>query len=189
MINGAWGGRHDSDGIEGITNPSQNMSNLPVETLEARYPIRVEYYGFRDDSGGAGEFRGGLGLTRTYRLLANEAVLQLRADRTDHPPYGLFGGLPGSPSQNFIEVDGTLKPLPGKVTLDIAAGTLIRHDQAAGRRLRRSVFAQPAKHPRGLGRRQGQQGKRRTITRGCLQGRRDRRACDRIAAAAPGNEP
>ena len=132
MINGAWGGRHDSDGIEGITNPSQNMSNLPVETLEARYPIRVEFYGFRDDSGGAGEFRGGLGLTRTYRLLANEAVLQLRADRTDHPPYGLFGGLPGSPSQNFIEVDGTLKPLPGKVTLDIAAGTLIRHDQAAG---------------------------------------------------------
>ena len=132
MINGAWGGRHDSDGIEGITNPSQNMSNLPVETLEARYPIRVESYGFRDDSGGAGEFRGGLGLTRTYRLLANEAVLQLRADRTDHPPYGLFGGLPGSPSQNFIEVDGTLKPLPGKVTLDIAAGTLIRHDQAAG---------------------------------------------------------
>ena len=132
MINGAWGGRHDKDGIEGITNPSQNMSNLPVETLEARYPIRVESYGFRDDSGGAGKFRGGLGLTRSYRLLADEAVLQLRADRTDHAPYGLFGGLPGSPSRNFIEVDGMLTPLPGKVTLTIAAGTLIRHDQAAG---------------------------------------------------------
>lgn len=132
MINGAWGGRHDNDGIEGITNPSQNMSNLPVETLEARYPIRVESYGFREDSGGAGEFRGGLGLTRSYRLLAHEAVLQLRADRTEHPPYGLFGGLPGSPSRNFIEVDGVLAPLPGKVTLNITAGTLIRHDQAAG---------------------------------------------------------
>ena len=132
MINGAWGGRHDNDGIEGITNPSQNMSNLPVETLEARYPIRVESYGFREDSGGAGEFRGGLGLTRSYRLLAHEAVLQLRADRTEHPPYGLFGGLPGSPSRNFIEVDGVLESLPGKVTLNITAGTLIRHDQAAG---------------------------------------------------------
>ena len=40
MINGAWGGRDGKDGIEGVTNPSQNMSNLPVETLEARYPLR-----------------------------------------------------------------------------------------------------------------------------------------------------
>ena len=131
MINGAWGGRADQDGIEGVTNPSQNMSNLPVETLESRYPIRVEAYGLRDDSGGAGRFRGGLGLTRSYRLLADEAVLQLRADRTDHPPYGLFGGLPGAPSRNYIaEPGGELRPLPGKTTLRITGGTLIRHDQA-----------------------------------------------------------
>ncbi|MBL8577669.1 MAG: hydantoinase B/oxoprolinase family protein [Mesorhizobium sp.] len=133
MINGAWGGRANQDGIEGVTNPSQNMSNLPVETLESRYPIRVESYGLRDDSGGAGQFRGGLGLTRSYRLLADEAVLQLRADRTEHPPYGLFGGLPGAPSRNYIaEPGGELKPLPGKATLRITAGTLIRHDQAGG---------------------------------------------------------
>ena len=132
MINGAWGGRHDADGIEGITNPSQNMSNLPVETLERRYPLRVESYGFRPDSGGAGEYRGGLGLTRSYRLLAPEAVLQLRADRHDHPPYGLFGGGPAAPSRNLIEVDGQTRALPAKITLDITAGTLIRHDQAGG---------------------------------------------------------
>ncbi|MFI0847824.1 hydantoinase B/oxoprolinase family protein [Mesorhizobium sp. IMUNJ 23232] len=132
MINGAWGGRHDQDGIEGVTNPSQNMSNLPVETLEARYPIRVETYGFRDDSGGAGEFRGGLGLVRSYRLLAERAVLQLRADRTGHQPYGLFGGGPGAPSRNFIKKDGKVSPLSGKVTLDIGAGTLVLHEQAAG---------------------------------------------------------
>ena len=132
MINGAWGGRHDQDGIEGVTNPSQNMSNLPVETLEARYPIRVETYGFRDDSGGAGEFRGGLGLVRSYRLLAGEAVLQMRADRTEHRPYGLFGGMPGAPSRNFIEVDDVMSPLPGKVTLDVKQGTLVLHEQAAG---------------------------------------------------------
>lgn len=132
MINGAWGGRHDQDGIEGVTNPSQNMSNLPVETLEARYPIRVETYGFRDDSGGAGEFRGGLGLVRSYRLPAERAVLQLRADRTEHQPYGLFGGGPGAPSRNFIEKDGEMSPLPSKVTLDIGAGALVLHEQAAG---------------------------------------------------------
>ena len=133
MINGAWGGRADQDGIEGVTNPSQNMSNLPVETLEARYPIRVESYGLRPDSGGVGQFRGGLGLTRSYRLLAEEAVLQMRADRTDHAPYGLFGGQPGAPSRNYMAVPhGDLQPLPGKVTLRIMRGTLIRHDQAGG---------------------------------------------------------
>ena len=73
MINGAWGGRDDKDGIEGVTNPSQNMSNLPVETLEARYPIRIEEYALRrGHSGGAGKFRGGLGLVRQYRLLAEQ---------------------------------------------------------------------------------------------------------------------
>ncbi|MFT3989310.1 hydantoinase B/oxoprolinase family protein [Aestuariivirga sp.] len=100
---------------------------------KSRYPIRVESYGFRPNSGGAGEFRGGLGLTRSYRLLAEEAVLQLRADRTDHPPYGLFGGLPGAPSRNFIcEAGGTLRPLPGKTTMRITRGTLVLHEQAGG---------------------------------------------------------
>ena len=59
------------DGLEGVTNPSQNMSNLPIETLEARYPLRVEEYALRPDSGGAGQLRGGLGLVRQYRLLAD----------------------------------------------------------------------------------------------------------------------
>jgi N-methylhydantoinase B len=130
MINGAWGGRHDADGIEGVTNPSQNMSNLPVETLEARYPIRMLEYGFRDDSGGAGRHRGGLGLVRTYELLAGEAILQLRADRTEHPPYGLFGGLAGAPSRNLLTSGGETTALPGKVTLEMRAGMRLRHEQA-----------------------------------------------------------
>lgn len=132
MINGAWGGRFGKDGVEGVTNPSQNMSNLPVETLEARYPILVEEYGFRDDSGGPGRYRGGLGLVRSYRLLAEDAILQLRADRTEHPPYGLFGGKPGAPSRNTLVVDGESRPLPGKVTLEVKRGMVVRHEQAGG---------------------------------------------------------
>src|SRR6185312_15652128 len=49
--------------------------------IAAKAPVRVEEYGFAPDSGGPGRFRGGLGLVREYRLLADEAVLQLRADR------------------------------------------------------------------------------------------------------------
>jgi len=132
MINGAWGGRPDKDGIEGVTNPSQNMSNLPVETVEARYPILMEEYSLRPDSGGAGHFRGGLGLVRQYRLLAESAVLQLRADRHDHAPYGLFGGAPAAPSRNLVKQDGGWRALPAKVTLEIGAGTVLRHEQAGG---------------------------------------------------------
>ena len=83
MINGAWGGRDGKDGIEGVTNPSQNMSNLPVETLEARYPLRVEEYALRPDSGGAGRWRGGLGLVRAVPPARRErgAAAPLRPHR------------------------------------------------------------------------------------------------------------
>ena len=132
MINGAWGGRSDKDGIEGVTNPSQNMSNLPIETIEARYPLLMEEYSLRPDSGGAGEFRGGMGLVRQYRLLADNAVLQLRADRHEHPPYGLFGGGPGASSRNLIDRGAGFQVLPAKVTLEITRDTVIRHEQAGG---------------------------------------------------------
>ena len=132
MINGAWGGRAGKDGIEGVTNPSQNMSNMPVETLEARYPIRIEEYGLREDSCGPGEHRGGLGLVRQYRLLADEAVLQLRADRAVNPPYGLFGGGPAAPSRNILNPDGRAEELPSKLTRTLHAGDVIRHEQAGG---------------------------------------------------------
>jgi N-methylhydantoinase B len=132
MINGAWGGRFNKDGIEGVTNPSQNMSNMPIETLEARYPIVVEAYGFAENSGGAGEYRGGLGLVREYTILAEEVVAQIRSDRADHSPYGLFGGLSGAPSSNYLRKGGETEPLPSKFTMTLHRGATIRHEQAGG---------------------------------------------------------
>jgi N-methylhydantoinase B len=132
MINGAWGGRFDKDGIEGVTNPSQNMSNMPIETLEARYPIVMEAYGFAADSGGAGEYRGGLGLVREYRILSEEVVAQIRSDRSVHAPYGLFGGSSGAVSANFLRENNELKPLPSKFTMNLTRDAVIRHEQAGG---------------------------------------------------------
>jgi N-methylhydantoinase B len=132
MINGAWGGRFNKDGVEGVTNPSQNMSNMPIETLEARYPIVMEAYGFADDSGGAGQYRGGLGLVREYRIEAEEVVAQIRSDRSTHAPYGLFGGEPGARSTNFLRSGDELKPLPSKFTRTLTRGAIIRHEQAGG---------------------------------------------------------
>ncbi|NMN58203.1 N-methylhydantoinase B [Xanthobacter sp. SG618] len=132
MINGALGARATRDGIDAVTNPSQNMSNMPVEIMEATYPLMIEEYALRDDSCGAGKTRGGLGVVRQYRLLADEAVMQLRADRYAHAPYGLFGGKPGALSRNLLSESGNFELLASKVTRNVTKGTVIRHEQAGG---------------------------------------------------------
>jgi N-methylhydantoinase B len=108
------------------------MSNTPVEVLEARAPVLIETFGYLPDSCGAGRYRGGLGLVRQYRLLAREAVLQLRADRQRFPPYGLAGGQPARCSRNLLNPDGEARELPAKVTMTIHAGDVIRHEQPGG---------------------------------------------------------
>jgi len=130
MICGAWGGRPDKDGLEAVTNASQNLSNMPVEVMEAEHPVRVEEYAFVPDTCGAGKWRGGVGLRRTYRILAPEALLQLRTDRVVFQPYGLQGGEPGGRSRNFIETGDSRKPLPGKVTMTVPHNAVIIHEQA-----------------------------------------------------------
>jgi N-methylhydantoinase B len=130
MICGAWGGRPDKDGIEAVTNASQNLSNMPVEVMEAEHPVRIENYSFVPDSCGAGQHRGGVGIRRSYRILADEALLQMRTDRVRFEPYGLKGGGPGGRSRNFMEIGNERTALPGKITTRVANGTLIIHEQA-----------------------------------------------------------
>jgi N-methylhydantoinase B len=132
MICGAWGGRPDKDGIEAITNPSQNLSNTPVETLESQHPVRVEEYALVPDSCGAGKWRGGLGVSRSYRLLADGAGLQLRADRMKIRPYGLDGGGEAAPAVNEIETASGREKLPSKINRRMARGDLVRHVQPGG---------------------------------------------------------
>jgi N-methylhydantoinase B len=132
MICGAWGGRPDKDGIEAVTNPSQNMSNTPVEVLEAQHPIRIDEYALVPDSCGAGKWRGGIGLARQYTLLNPEAGLQLRSDRMHFPPYGLAGGRPARPSRNVLDPAGEARPMPTKFFHVLRAGDTIRHEQPGG---------------------------------------------------------
>jgi len=130
MICGAWGGRPDKDGLEAVTNASQNLSNMPVEVMEAEHPVRIEDYAFVPDSCGAGQWRGGIGIRRSYRILAPEALLQMRTDRVRFKPYGLDGGEPGGHSRNFMRSGNELVPLPGKITRSVPKDTVIVHEQA-----------------------------------------------------------
>lgn len=111
-----------------MPNIGANISNAPAEMIEARFPIRIEQYGFLPDTGGAGEFRGGLSMVRDYRLLKGSACLLVRSDRRAILPYGLKGGGPGSPSNNLlIEENGTTRILPPKINMTIREGELFRH--------------------------------------------------------------
>jgi N-methylhydantoinase B len=132
MLCGAWGGGPGRDGVDAVTNPAQNLSNTPVEILEAEHPVLIELYSLAEGSGGAGEFRGGLSVERHYRLLGKEAMLQLRSDRALHRPWGLAGGGVGDAARNVLTTDGVDEALPSKVTMRIRAGQVVRHRMAGG---------------------------------------------------------
>lgn len=112
MLVGTWGARADRDGIEGISNPAANISNQPVEMIEAEMPVEVVRYGFVADSGGPGRNRGGLAFVREFRF-HQDMGFNLRGDRRDHPPFGIEGGGPGAPSAHIlVSSDGAERLLP-----------------------------------------------------------------------------
>ena len=95
------------------------------------YPIRVEAYSLRHDSGGRGRHSGGDGLIRTIRFLA-AATATLTGERRRRAPYGLAGGEPGAPGRNTLIRDGASADLPGKVTLSIQPGDVIHIETPGG---------------------------------------------------------
>jgi N-methylhydantoinase B len=81
---------------------------------------------------GPGKFRGGAPFRREYKLLAEEAILQVRSDRRTFRPFGLYGGGPGRPSMNYLNPDRDPAPLPSKLTMNMHQGDLFRHEVAGG---------------------------------------------------------
>ena len=127
---GTWGGRPFADGLDGNSNMFANMASTSVEVTEAEHPIEILSYEFLPDRAGAGKYRGGAPYRRDYRFLEEEAVLQVRSDRRDFRPYGLYGGQPGKPSLNFLDPDGENKLMPSKLTMNIHRGDVFRHEVA-----------------------------------------------------------
>ena len=129
---GAWGGRPGADGLDGASALGANLANVPVEELEASFPVRFVRYALVPNSGGDGQHRGGLASVREFEFLADRGVLSIRSDRRRHPPYGLAGGAPGAPSENWLnpEADATL--LPTKGTWQLTSGDVVRHVTAGG---------------------------------------------------------
>ena len=98
---GSWGAMHDGDGAFGIPNPGGNLTNQPVEMVEALFPLEIMRYGMVENSGGPGKYRGAPAYQREYRFLSEETQMVMRSDRRRFLPYGLNGGCPGTPSWNL----------------------------------------------------------------------------------------
>ena len=129
---GTWGGRPWADGLQGNTNMFANMASQSVEVIESEQPIQILSYEFLPDRAGPGKFRGGAPYRRDYRFLEREAVLQVRSDRREFRPYGLYGGYPGQPSANFLNPQDENRPLPSKLNITFRRGDVFRHELAGG---------------------------------------------------------
>ena len=129
---GTWGGRPWGDGLQGNSNMFANMASQSVEVIEAEQPVEILAYEFLPDRAGAGKFRGGAPYFRDYRFTEREAVLQVRSDRARFRPYGLYGGMPGQPSANYLNPQDNNQKLTSKPTMIIQEGDVFRHELAGG---------------------------------------------------------
>jgi N-methylhydantoinase B len=123
----AWGARPYADGLDGNSHIYANMASQPIEVTESEQPLQITAYEFIQDAMGPGRFRGGAPFRREYKLLAEEAILQVRSDRRDFRPFGLYGGSPGGPSENYLNPDTDGRLLPSKLTMTIRRGDVFRH--------------------------------------------------------------
>jgi N-methylhydantoinase B len=125
-VKGGFGARPDRDGINAVASTISNMSNTPIEILEMSFPLRVEEYSLVPDSGGAGTYRGGLGVRRVWRVLENQANAAVCCERTVTPPFGLAGGLAGAPARlELIAPRSNARKLTSKGGFLAPAGSLV----------------------------------------------------------------
>ena len=100
-----WGASSRADGANGMINyGAGDLKNIPVEVVETKYPLMVRRYGLREDSGGTGKHRGGLGIVREYETLADGMKLTLWLERSQVPAWGLYGGHPGKATTGTLMI-------------------------------------------------------------------------------------
>ncbi len=106
---GGWGAKHNEDGMNGVVCSNDgDTHNSPCEQLEVKYPIMVLRHALREDSGGAGRQRGGLGTEVVLQARAPMTV-DLQAERVNCPPWGLHDGHAGMGNEGFVELEGGIR--------------------------------------------------------------------------------
>jgi len=143
---GGWGACATHDGA----GPFRTMAHgdtriIPVELQESMYPYRISEFGLREDSAGAGKFRGGLGFRKRYRMLGN-ADLQAMFDRVKFPPWGVYGGKEGKSGRILVEKKSGEKEIIYKTkAYPLRAGDTITVETGGG-----GGYGPPLERPREL---------------------------------------
>jgi len=120
---GGMGARPRKDGIDVIETDVSNCMNIPIESVEMGFPLRITRARLWTDSGGAGEFRGGLGLEKVFEATATDVMVSHRGERFASSPWGLHGGGPGRSGHAFVvRQDGRREELPSKKMIVLRAG-------------------------------------------------------------------
>ncbi|MBV8236133.1 MAG: hydantoinase B/oxoprolinase family protein [Acidimicrobiia bacterium] len=125
---GGQGGRPGRAGMSAVHTAMTNTKNTPIEAFERAFPMRVLRYRIRAGSGGAGRFAGGDGLERDLELL-EDATVSLVTERRASRPWGLDGGEPGAPGENWLLPGGDearAERVPDKCTLALHRGDVVR---------------------------------------------------------------
>lgn len=121
------------DGVDMIETDATNCMNLPVEALELDAPIRVHHFGLSPGSGGAGQFRGGLGCRREYEIMFGEVTVTYRGERHNHPAQGSQGGDPGAlASARILRAAGGEEVIPSKLVTTLYPGDRLCIQTAGG---------------------------------------------------------
>ena len=133
IFGGGWGGRPHEDGESAAVSICQgDVRSAPIELQEIQYPFLVEEFALRVDSGGAGEHRGGLGVDLTYRALG-DCVANVNCERTEDPPWGLYGGAPGAVNEAVVtRSDGSRQNLGKATGVALARGDRLTFRTAGG---------------------------------------------------------
>ncbi|MCC7083087.1 MAG: hydantoinase B/oxoprolinase family protein [Burkholderiales bacterium] len=115
LIAGGSGAARDRDGVDAVDTDASNCMNLPAEALEMDAPLRLHRVALRRDSGGAGQYRGGLGVVREYEVLADGISFTHRGERHFSEAPGLNGGRAGIAAHSIIlRADGREEVIPSK---------------------------------------------------------------------------
>lgn len=129
-IAGGAGASHVHDGLSGVQVYLTNTSNMPIEATEGEFPaIMLKKYVLRTDSGGAGKYRGGLGICREYMVMSDHVAVNCFGDRQRFAPWGMEGGMDGEPGSFFhiLAATGEVTKLSAKTTgYPLKKGDVIR---------------------------------------------------------------
>jgi len=131
-IAGGGGARPTMDGASAVQTNLHNTENAPVEEVEMNYPMRIARYELIPDSGGAGRFRGGLGVRRDFEFPFDDCTFTTMSDGRKFAPWGLAGGADGRCARYVLDPLGEARELPSKITLTVPKGGRVRIETPGG---------------------------------------------------------